>query len=41
MRAIIVSGGTPPSEKLLKSYIQEGDFIIGVDKGCNALVLVF
>ena len=38
MRAIIVSGGTPPSEKLLKSYIQEGDFIIGVDKGCNALV---
>ena len=38
MRAIIVSGGTPPSEKLLKSYIQEGDLIIGVDKGCNTLV---
>ena len=38
MRAIIVSGGTPPSERLLRSYLQKGDFIIGVDKGCNTLV---
>lgn len=38
MRAIVVSGGTPPSEELLKSYIKEDDLIIGVDKGCNSLV---
>lgn len=37
MRAIIVSGGTPPSEKLLKSYLREDDIIIGVDSGCNTL----
>lgn len=37
MRAIIVSGGNKPSEKLLKSYINHEDIIIGIDKGCNAL----
>jgi len=37
MRAIVVSGGTPPSKKLLLSYLKEGDFLIGVDKGCNCL----
>lgn len=37
MRAIIVSGGTSPSEKLLKSYLKEDDIIIGVDSGCNTL----
>lgn len=37
MRAIIVSGGTKPSKELLLSYIKEGDYIIGVDKGCNCL----
>lgn len=37
MRAIIVTGGNPPSEKLLKSYIKENDIIIGVDSGCNIL----
>lgn len=37
MRVIIVTGGTAPSENLLKSYINEDDVIIGVDKGCNTL----
>ena len=37
MRAIIVSGGNPPSKELLLSHIKEDDFIIGVDKGCNCL----
>ena len=37
MRVIIVSGGTPPSKKLLLNYINKGDLIIGVDKGCNIL----
>lgn len=37
MKVIIVSGGNKPSEKLLKSYIENDDIIIGVDKGCNAL----
>ncbi|MFC4780595.1 thiamine diphosphokinase [Eubacterium multiforme] len=37
MRAIIVSGGTSPSGKLLKSYLKEDDIIIGVDSGCNTL----
>jgi thiamine pyrophosphokinase len=37
MRAIVVSGGTAPSKKLLLSYLKEDDFLIGVDKGCNCL----
>lgn len=37
MRAVIVSGGNPPSKELLFSYLKEGDFVIGVDKGCDAL----
>ena len=37
MRAVIVSGGTAPSKELLEKYIKKDDFIIGVDKGCNAL----
>lgn len=37
MRAVVVSGGTPPSKELLKSYLSEDDFVIGVDMGCNAL----
>lgn len=37
MRAIIVSGGNKPSKELLMSYIKDDDYIIGVDKGCNAL----
>lgn len=37
MRAIIVSGGNPPSKELLLKYVKKEDLIIGVDKGCNAL----
>lgn len=37
MKAIIVTGGNPPSEKLLKKYIDLQDYIIGVDKGCECL----
>lgn len=37
MRAVIVSGGNPPSKGLLFSYLKEGDFVVGVDKGCDAL----
>lgn len=36
-RAVIVSGGYPPSKELLFSKIKKDDFIIGVDKGCNYL----
>lgn len=37
MRSVIVSGGTAPSKELLLKYIKSDDFIIGVDKGCDAL----
>lgn len=37
MRAIIVSGGKPPSKELLLNNLNDKDFIIGVDKGCNTL----
>lgn len=37
MRAVIVTGGTPPTKELLLKYIKEDDYIIGVDKGCNCL----
>lgn len=37
MKAIIVSGGNSPSKEILLKYIEEGDYIIGADKGCNAL----
>lgn len=37
MRTIIVTGGNPPSKALLLSHLKEGDYLIGVDKGCNAL----
>lgn len=33
----IISGGNPPSEKLLKDYLSEVDFIIAADKGCECL----
>jgi len=35
--AAIISGGTPPSEKLLKNYLKKVDFIIAADKGCECL----
>lgn len=37
MKAIIISGGTPPSKKLLKSYLEEDDFLIAADSGMNSL----
>ena len=37
MRCIIVTGGNPPSKDLLLSYLKNEDYLIGVDKGCNAL----
>ncbi|NLK93802.1 MAG: thiamine diphosphokinase [Clostridiales bacterium] len=38
MRAIIVTGGNPPSKELLNRFInKDTDIIIGVDKGCEAL----
>jgi len=33
----IISGGAPPSEKLLKNYLGKVDFIIAADKGCECL----
>lgn len=37
MNVAIISGGTPPSEKLLKSYLGKVDFIIAADKGSECL----
>lgn len=37
MKAVIVTGGKAPSEELLLRSIEDGDYIIGVDKGCNTL----
>ena len=31
MKYLIVSGGYPPSEKMLKSYMEKSDVLIGVD----------
>lgn len=38
MRAVIVTGGNPPSKKLLQSYLKSDDFLIGVDHGCDCLL---
>lgn len=38
MRAVIVTGGNPPSKELLQSYIKSDDFLIGVDHGCDCLL---
>lgn len=37
MRAIVVSGGNPPSKDLLLKIKREDDFVVGVDRGCNYL----
>lgn len=37
MNVLIVSGGNPPSENLLRKYIEESDFIIAADKGSECL----
>lgn len=35
MKALIISGGTPPTEKLLLEEIKNSDILIGADKGCE------
>lgn len=37
MKALIVSGGNPPSYELLKDKLENSDLIIGVDRGCDVL----
>lgn len=37
MNVAIISGGTAPSERLLKKYLEETDFIIAADKGMECL----
>lgn len=37
MISAIISGGNPPSEKLLRDYLSEVDLIIAADKGCECL----
>lgn len=37
MISAIISGGAPPSEKLLRNYLEKVDFIIAADKGCECL----
>lgn len=37
MNAAIVSGGTMPSERLLKKYLEKVDFLIAADKGSEYL----
>mgnify|MGYP001470700156 CR=1 FL=1 len=37
MNVAIVSGGTPPSENVLRGYLKKVDFVIAADKGCECL----
>lgn len=37
MKVAIVSGGNPPSEKLLKNYLEKVDFVIAADRGSECL----
>ena len=37
MISAIISGGNPPSEKLLRDYLSRVDYIIAEDKGCECL----
>lgn len=37
MKAVIVSGGKPPSKELLFNEVKNADIIIGADKGCETL----
>lgn len=37
MKALIISGGNPPSKEILFSLIDKMDIIIGADKGCDTL----
>lgn len=37
MKAVIIAGGRPPSEKLLKNELEYCNFLIAADSGCNYL----
>lgn len=37
LKVVIVSGGNEPSEKLLRSYLKDADFLIAADKGIECL----
>ena len=37
-RALIVAGGTPPSDKLLKREVSRADLVIAADSGADPLV---
>ena len=37
MNAVIVSGGSRPSKKLLEKYLKEDDYLIAADSGCECL----
>ncbi|WP_160690298.1 thiamine diphosphokinase [Clostridium sp. C2-6-12] len=37
MISAIISGGNPPSEKLLRDYLSRVNFVIAADKGCECL----
>jgi len=37
LNVAIVSGGTAPSERLLRGYLEKVDFIIAADSGCECL----
>lgn len=37
MKAIVVTGGKKPSKELLLNTLEKGDYVIGVDSGCNCL----
>lgn len=37
MKALVVTGGNPPSLELLKEYSKKVNLIIGADKGCDFL----
>ena len=38
MHALIVSGGTPPTKKLLETEINAADIVIGADSGGHAII---
>lgn len=35
MRALIISGGTPPNERILKEEIEKCQLLLGADSGCE------
>ncbi|WP_163192612.1 thiamine diphosphokinase [Clostridium thermarum] len=37
MKALLISGGSPPSKELVEKEVQMSDYIIGIDKGLECL----